>query len=243
MLGGRSQQLGIAIGSRYLITKNLRVSKGIANGTWVVVRDVLLENPLLPQWQDSLNCHTVSADADLGIVVSLIYKDDETPQQLCAGLAPGEYLITAQQFAFKLKKTKIGLYAVAFPLLPAHAVTGHKVQGQTLSPAIVAHISKTWQDKKVMLKPGWIYVALSRVHQLESLNMTELLKPSMFGARVDLRYELARLKVLHCETAMRLYGESSSWRMEHQLALQYNMNSTCSWHLRSSAGSKCGRNP
>ena len=59
------------------------------------------------------------------------------------------------------------IYQKQFPLILAYAVTIHKFQGLSLNSAIIDLSNKVFS-------PGMAYVALSRVHSLDGLYLTDI---------------------------------------------------------------------
>jgi UvrD-like helicase C-terminal domain len=73
----------------------------------------------------------------------------------------------------------------------AFALTGHKVQGQTLKAIVIAK----WDSHKSR-RAAWMYVALSRVANLKSLFILSPLSTQMktYQKRQDILDEMARLR-------------------------------------------------
>ena len=101
--------------------------------------------------------------------------------------------------------------------LQAHAVSGHKAQGQTLPQIVIAHLfSKgVTGDWYCLLKDlGWFYTAASRTKMRTGLSLdlprhprtNEPLLPldHMQKRRLDVLAEMARLEVLHVQTDVRV---------------------------------------
>ena len=95
--------------------------------------------------------------------------------------------------------------------LQAHAVTGHKAQGQTLPQIVLARLHrKAKQGGLVSLLRalGWFYTAASRTKTRAGLwlQIDELPVDHIQARRYDVLAEMARLQVLHEETRTRLHG-------------------------------------
>lgn len=217
MLGGGNNPRPVAgmmcIGGRYMITSNLRVSKGIANSAWVQLVDVILTDDAVVRWDPDLQAHCVDSCQVRGVVVAVPKREKE---QLCAGLPLGQFFVpyTDYNFVFRWRKTeKDGkkLQARGPCLVMAHAVTGHKVQGATLKQAVVSSFDAI-NGRKVALDAGWLYVALSRVCKLSSLLLGTRVTPGMFKRRPDMELEFARLDLLDIRTVIKVHGETSELR-------------------------------
>ena len=100
---------------------------------------------------------------------------------------------------------------IQFPVRLAHAITAHKVQGQTfVSPATVA------MDLSSVFEPGQAYVMLSRVQCIEQLYIVGELDEEKIRASSAALGELKRLQ-----------------------QISFNRNPT-QWHKRNSAAIKIG---
>ena len=174
----------MCIGGRYMITNNMRVSKGIANSAWVRLVDVILSEDAVVRWDPAGEAHCVDSCQVRGVIVAVPGRSQE---QLCAGLPKGQFFVpcTDYNFTFKWRQKEVGkrLRARGPSLVMAHAVTGHKVQGATLEHAVVSNFDAI-NGRKVALDAGWLYVALSRVSKLSSLLLgTKVLQACLSGAQ------------------------------------------------------------
>ena len=104
-------------------------------------------------------------------------------------------MFNARQCSFQYtiggKKADVGTSAtvIQFPVRLAHAITAHKVQGQTfVSPATVA------MDLSSVFEPGQAYVMLSRVQCIEQLYIVGELNEEKIRASPAALSELKRLK-------------------------------------------------
>ena len=161
-----------------------------------------------------LPCPDVAATSDVrGIVVSL-WKPSTS--RLCDGLGPGQYLLQADDITFKyfFQGFNRKFSAHAFSLVGAWAMTGHKVQGQSLGRVIISHFLEKEDTRRpgfrrrVRITKGWLYVAMSRVSRLTDLFLTSRVLLDMVKAREDLQCEFARLKFLDLQTRIRCEGSS-----------------------------------
>ena len=78
------------IGGRYMVTKNVRVSKGIANSDWVQLVDVILTEDAVVRWNEDLQTHCVESTQVRGVVVLVPSRAEE---KLCEGLPVGQFFL------------------------------------------------------------------------------------------------------------------------------------------------------
>ena len=84
--------LSVIIGRRYMLTQNVNLSHGVANGMWAVVRDVRLREGAVPRWDKEAGAHRIDATDVEGLVVR--YPDrDWGSQKLHTDLPLGHFLI------------------------------------------------------------------------------------------------------------------------------------------------------
>ena len=98
------------------------------------------------------------------------------------------YPIERVKSKFMLMKSFF-IYRKQFPLILAYAVTIHKCQGLSLDCAIIDLSSKVFS-------PGMAYVALSRVHSLVGLYLTDF-DPSSIMVSNSCLEEINRLRSIH----------------------------------------------
>jgi hypothetical protein len=218
MCDNRTGTLRFAIGRRYSITSNDRVVNGIANGMWVEAIDVhLKDETILLDWDPKEHAHVVSAQDVYALQVHLHFNGPWKQHVFAVGIPPGHVLLrpneSSTSFEFPriaanptFRKRTIGI--LQFPLIPAHAISGHKAQSLSLSKVLIAGFAGVRFS-------NWLYVTLSRATALSQLWLeTEL--PPMTSAQYRLQPELAaedaRLQLLSFITEMnsRLSTRSSS---------------------------------
>ena len=114
-------------------------------------------------------------------------------------------------------KTRVRL--AQFSLLQAHAITGHKSQGQTISRIVVqGMLAKKKSDcsKKgtscLIQNLGWFYTAISRTTSSEGLYIIGKIPYDKLQRREDIEAEMTRLRELHDTTKARLYTACSPTR-------------------------------
>ena len=100
-------------------------------------------------------------------------------------------------------------------LLQAHAVSGHKAQGQTLPWIVLSHLYRTGKkgDLLCLLRDlGWFYTAASRTKTRDGLilDMQFLPLTHIQARRNDVLVEMARLQVIHEATHSRVYGTAAT---------------------------------
>ena len=93
----------------------------------------------------------------------------------------------------------------------AHAVSGHKSQGQTLPQIVLSHLYTRGKDgsEYCLLKDwGWFYTAASRTKTRTGLKlaMKQLPLKHIQKRRHDVLAEVARLQVLHTRTLKLVHG-------------------------------------
>jgi hypothetical protein len=152
-------------GCNLMVTINIEVLAGIANGTTCKVRKVMLKSntelkpiKLYDCWINSISIEDVDY-----IEVEWIDCDKFV----------GTFRLTSQNGTFRVKypirefgvnqRVNTNIEFRYFPVISNHATTGHKLQGKTVESLVIAQWSK--------LK-NWAYVVLSRVKTLDGLFMT-----------------------------------------------------------------------
>ena len=105
--GGRPVTGFMCIGGRYMVTKNVRVSKGIANSAWVQLVDVILTEDAVVRWNEDLQTHCVESTQVRGVVVLVPSRAEE---KLCEGLPVGQFFLpfTDYNFVFRFSKKSKG---------------------------------------------------------------------------------------------------------------------------------------
>jgi hypothetical protein len=189
-----------------MVTKNKKVSAGFANGMWVELKDVILSDDAQVVWDNENSVHYAQSIGVRGIVVAPLLLNSLKTKILNIGLPAGQFVVPLDNFAatIKIGSGKLKLHVQAFPLVQAHCITGHKIQGQTLKRVLVSHFNTDANGKKMSLAPGWLYVALSRVCRLSSLYLHGEVELRHGRPRVDMTYEFARLAVIEEQTKIRV---------------------------------------
>lgn len=193
-------------GAHYLVKSNSDISKGVANGTLAALQVVILHDDVVPHivhLSNSTSVYAVYAKE----VKCLILKHTMgiwAKKQLFSTLPIGCFPIVPQKFlphfTFSGKSRPVNVFQFAIVL--ASILTGHRVQGQSLSALILGAISKEYEFGK----HGWLYVILARVRTLLGLStMVKLSKnPSLYKPRSDVLGEMIRLSCIENGTKARL---------------------------------------
>jgi PIF1-like helicase len=196
------------IGTQYMVTSNLDVANGIANGTVASVRDIVLKKGTTPSVTDvgnGFSVHSVFA-SDIFCVI-LEHQFDAWSTKVCYSPLPAGYFpIKAEQFNKTIKFNDHGagikVRLTQFPLTNAIVLTGHKTQGLTLDHLILGHMN----GKNKYGNNGWLYVILSRVRDINGLHLLTPLSTdlSKYKKRNDVTDELQRLQAFEVTTVQRV---------------------------------------
>ena len=164
--------LKLRIGSRVMVTKNINVSAGIANGTVATVQKVLFQ-----PGEEGFNVNIGGGATVLGVFSDkvrgiLLKHTDPTiePQQFI--LKPESFTIHPLIPVKHELRTSSGqreqwtVRITHFPLVLTWATTVHKLQGQTVDRLFI----HSWKEAA-----DWIYVALSRVATRSGLFLNKYL--------------------------------------------------------------------
>ena len=149
--GGLREVVSIAVGARVMVTVNIDVSDGLANGVCGTVVGI----------EHSRNqVHTIMVEFDSDRV-----GKKATAESQYRSSYPGAVPITRQDVQFCVGRGRRSIEAkrMQFPLTLAWGCTIHKVQGKTLDKVVVS------MEGNGRFMPGQAYVALSRVKQLDGL--------------------------------------------------------------------------
>jgi hypothetical protein len=193
-VNGLDHHLRLFVGMEVVVTENLCVGLGIANGSRAVVVRLQLvehENPT-PHRLDRHGFRQLSASADVAFVHLRLLLPSGLP---CEGLleddlGPGEFRVSAKrEYLDDLRSPGKMLHGikqmysmVQYPFVPAHCITAHKTQGLTLPRLIVGCSSMQPQDERTAgrnSKAGgnapqrFLYVVLSRLRGLAGLTLLE----------------------------------------------------------------------
>jgi hypothetical protein len=164
--------LKLYVGCRVMLTVNLNVDEGKANGTQAIVQQIVLKNtvsPTLMVIQDNITIPTVFASQ-----VEYITLQHTSPR-----FENELFNVKPSQHAFSGKMpdmiqpnifNTIEMKANQFSFVSNDATTGHKLQGTGVD-ALYVH---NWS-----YRTNWVYVVLSRVRTLSGLFARKLLSLDM----------------------------------------------------------------
>jgi hypothetical protein len=194
------------MGSKYLVKSNTDVSKGVANGTFSCLEDIILHQSAkirVVRISETVSVHAVYADEVKCLILKHRlgnWKKRKLFHKLPTGCFPLVPFKSSSRF--RLEGTLTTISVLQFPCVLALVLTGHKVQGQTLESIIIGAISNQYK----LGGQGWLYVVLSRVRTLNGLFTFVKLNsnPKCYKARTDVITEMKRLKGIERSTMDRL---------------------------------------
>ncbi|XP_035663609.1 ATP-dependent DNA helicase PIF1-like [Branchiostoma floridae] len=176
---GLEKNLHLAQGCRVMLLRNILSEDGLVNGAQGTVEDFLFENSGSDELSEStsLNEQTIT-----GVYVKFDNpKVGQTIQDHCKNNAILIRPITARFFAhYGTVFTR-----TAFPLQLSYASTVHKVQGLSLTKAVLDIGDKVFSS-------GQTYVALSRVTSIDGLALLDF-KPKKISVFQSVIREMKRL--------------------------------------------------
>lgn len=214
-------RLELIIGSQIMVLQNQQTQSGIVNGMMAELVDVVLTSQATVRFEPHLQSmgtgggvHTVDSVNVSALI--LRYSDIRwRNRNIFETLPPGCFPLTAFT-SYRSAKCYVNMHEkrqllnvtmTQFPCSPAFAITGHKVQGQTLDQLIVG----SWRppprgrDAAGRSRPpiirsigadGYLYVLLSRVRTAANLFIINPLPLDlrMYPTRVSVLEELERLR-------------------------------------------------
>ena len=173
--GGLREIVSVAVGARVMVTVNIDVSDGLANGVCGTVIDIIHIGIYVQAVLVKFDSERVGKQA----IANSQYKD----------LHPEAVPIKRQQIQFPTRKGSRSMEGIRsqFPLTLAWACTIHKVQGKTLDKIVVS------MEGKKPFMPGQAYVAFSRVKNLNGLFFLGF-NATAIRANSDVVKEMKRLR-------------------------------------------------
>jgi hypothetical protein len=217
-VNGMDHQLRLYIGMEVVLTENLHLPSGLANGSRAIVQRVqlteeassrLLNNGAAPQL-DADGFQSLSVDDVDCIICRLLLA----PGKLCSlqlddNFGIGEFPVYAKTADVRMEIPQKQIQTifpqsyklVQFPILPAFCVTAHKTQGLTLPKLILASTTGSGRGKPI---ERFLYVVLSRLKSLEGLTLLQALPAdphhSAYALGKNLIQELCRLSRVEAAT-------------------------------------------
>lgn len=150
--GGFPSVITICIGARIILTRNIDVSDGLANGTQGIVRDIIFVSGTPIAVIVLFDSQKVGKNARINSKIDLSPYDE--------AVVP----VFQLEATFSPSNSKVTVSRKQFPLRLCWATSIHKVQGATLQNIVVSFENR--------FNSGQAYVALSRVKKLENLFLT-----------------------------------------------------------------------
>ena len=213
-----ASRLDLIIGGGVLVSTNISVAKGVANGTAATVEQILLNEEEV-RWSHAAQCFVIEADQVQGLVLRSHQKPFDS-LELFPPLQRGRFPVTSLEkgravAAFKWSQGRMmPLRTVALsncrfrvnqlPVVSKNVLTIHKVQGQTTENLVMLPL-----DDYADGRSGLLYVALSRVRSLQNIYLTEPLSedPKFFTKRISIIRHMNNIrKKLVVPTSRKLDG-------------------------------------
>ncbi|KAE8281756.1 ATP-dependent DNA helicase PIF1 [Larimichthys crocea] len=146
-----------AQGVRIMLIRNLDVEDGIVNGTFGTISHIVMSEGGLPYAK----------------LIGLQLDNPTAGQRFRKKLlGPSDNLVYIERSEENLSCKK-GVVRRQFPIKLAFACTAHKVQGMTMTSAVVC--------LKRVFEPGMAYVALSRTTSLQGLTITDFEEKKIYA--------------------------------------------------------------
>ena len=158
--GGFERALTLSVGTKVMLLRNLNVSHGLVNGSIGVVRGFTWNR--LKRKPDK--------EGELPISVEVFFDDDKVKEFYRDGI----FSIKPQSVTYT-GNNMVDITRPMIPLTVCYAVTVHKIQGETLSSAVIDLGPKLFQN-------GQAYVALSRVKRFDGLGITNILPKRLLSS-------------------------------------------------------------
>jgi hypothetical protein len=187
---GMAMQLDVTVGTPVMVTHNINVARGVANGSLGTVvgyawarGDQSDRLTIIPE--DATPVHALRAPRlkvqnPLDLHALLVYLPNSRFPPF-EGLPPKVWPVFRRDYhSSDLNFTDASLSGIAikqFPVVLAYAITGHKSQGLTLAKVTVGSYEST--------SAQWRYVVHSRVRCLDNLSLLALPSARQLRARFD----------------------------------------------------------
>jgi hypothetical protein len=207
--------LYVVVGMPVVVTANVSLAHGVANGTEGVVVGIINDKQATcsvcymnqPQsiYRASVNRMSRMAKCILIRVTGGTFKFDGLDE----GVFPLFPRAAKKVVTVPNMNAKLDLMLESFPLSPMFACTGHKTQAKTMAGIIISSFEN--------LPKGWLYVALSRTRSLDDIFLTQpvtLKLLSNSGPSDAVTTEMDRLKKLHSETVERLSLQIQTFQLQ-----------------------------
>ncbi len=192
------------IGANYMITTNVDVANGVANGAITTLRDIILKTnttiSVTKLDENQIFHYAMASDIECLILEHTFGSCDNSI--IYPTVPPGHFLIKQEHknmnILFNENGARIKVKMVQFPITHAIVLTGHKTQGMTMDNIILGSMS----DKDQYGNTGCLYVVLSRVRDICGLyTLTPLSTDlSKYKKRNDVLKEIHRLQNIEDDT-------------------------------------------
>ena len=130
-----------------MITSNIDVANGVANGTIATLRDIILKRNIKvseTKVDENQACHYAMA-SDIECLIFEHRFDSFNSSVIYPTLPPGHFLIKSEQnnmnILFNDNGARLKVNITQFPITNAIVLTGHKTQGMTTDNIILGSMS------------------------------------------------------------------------------------------------------
>ena len=189
------------------MTDNSDVAKGVANGTYVVLKpSATLTLELIPTGKKVASVCASQVDCLLFKHKNSAWTNVSPFSNLEKGCFP--VILTAKSVECKFNASyQLKIKVFQFSCVLSLVLTGHKMQGISTDAIILGSLAP--KDKSG--NTGWLYVILSRVRTIQGLFLVEKIKENHmeYIMRSDVQREMTRLRKIQLETIKRLDAAKS----------------------------------
>jgi hypothetical protein len=180
--------LKVYLGCELMLTENIDVAKGLANGTRAIVVNIMLKAN--ETYQRVIIGNNISIKAVYASAVEYI-----TLQHINTSIQPTTFTLKPQQNQFRIllsitatEPELLEMKTIQLPLISNTATTVHKLQGIGVDKLFVY---------SVCYQKNWLYVALSRVRQLKGLILARRIDSNLDKYVVAPALQVLIQKLLH----------------------------------------------
>ena len=209
--------LKLYYGVPMMLLTNEDVPNGHANGTRVVLKQVVLHDDAVPKVEafDGTNCRCVHADDVMHLLCETtsgkLFKI-KPKRMTCSLKVPVPAESAPKENSFLKFSTRL----TQLPLIANSATTGHKLQGQTKDNLVIA----VWSGRK-----NWNYVALSRVTTREGLYLVSTLP-------YDADFSIAPDLIAMLDSFRSHSPEELNWNIQIEEQILENRRKTASYRRK-----------
>ena len=209
--------LKLYYGVPMMLLTNEDVPNGHANGTRVVLKQVVLHDDAVPKVEafDGTNCRCVHANDVMHLLCETtsgkLFKI-KPKRMTCSLKVPVPAESAPKENSFLKFSTRL----TQLPLIANSATTGHKLQGQTKDNLVIA----VWSGRK-----NWNYVALSRVTTREGLYLVSTLP-------YDADFSIAPDLIAMLDSFRSHSPEELNWNIQIEEQILENRRKTASYRRK-----------